>query len=166
MNLPNGYHTENKGLKVTVKLTEIDIVKSIIRMLNRRNKMRKLSTIQKREKLNDVYAVDGKGPGGANHRYIICEENETCWCDGSNSVGVLADIFLQRGPRKDKNSQHGVIDTDLLEIVRDRMKAFQAGPFASEYNEKALEHIEWALMYLNRRVEDRIERNVLGKNEK
>ena len=25
MNLPNGYHTENKGLKVTVKLTEIDI---------------------------------------------------------------------------------------------------------------------------------------------
>ena len=46
------------------------------------------------------------------------------------------------------------------------MKAFQAGPFASEYNEKALEHIELALMYLNRRVEDRIERNVLGKNEK
>lgn len=33
MNLPNGYHTENKGLKITVKLTETDIVKSIIRML-------------------------------------------------------------------------------------------------------------------------------------
>ena len=128
--------------------------------------MRKLSTIQKREKLNDVYAADEIGPGGANHRYIICKEGETCWCDGSNFIGVVADILLQRGPRKDKNSQHGVIDTDLLEIVRDRMKAFQAGPFASEYNEKALEHIEWALMYLNRRVEDRIERNVLGKNEK
>ena len=46
------------------------------------------------------------------------------------------------------------------------MKAVQAGPFASEYNEKALEHIELALMYLNRRVEDRIERNVLGTNNK
>ena len=128
--------------------------------------MRELNTIQKREKLNDIYAVDEKGPGGANHRYIICKEGETCWCDGSNIIGVVADIFLQCGPRKDKNSQHGVIDSDLLEIVRDRMKAFQEGPFASEYNEKALEHIELALMYLNRRVEDRIERAVLGKYKK
>ncbi|MDY4947783.1 MAG: ABC transporter ATPase, partial [Clostridium cadaveris] len=33
-------------------------------------------------------------------------------------------------------------------------------------NAKALEHIEIALMYANRRVEDRIERNVLGTNNK
>ena len=33
MNLPNGYHAENKGLKMVVQLTETDIVKSIIRML-------------------------------------------------------------------------------------------------------------------------------------
>ena len=46
------------------------------------------------------------------------------------------------------------------------MQCFQAGPYASEYNAKALEHIELALMYLNRRVEDRIERNVLGTNNK
>lgn len=128
--------------------------------------MRRISTIQKREKLNDVYAVDNIGPGGAYHRYVICKEGETCWCDGSNNIGVVADIFLQRGPRKDKNSQHGVIDTDLLEIVRDRLKSFQAGPFSSEYNAKALEHIEEALMWMNRRVEDRIERNVLGTYEK
>lgn len=128
--------------------------------------MRELSTIQKREKLNDVYAVDEKGPGGANHRYIICEEGETCWCDGSNIIGVVADIFLQCGPRKDKNSQHGVIDSDLLEIVRDRLKSFQEGPFATRENACALTHIEEALMWLNRRVEDRIERNVLGTNNK
>lgn len=128
--------------------------------------MRKLSTIQKREKLNDVYAADEIGPGGANHRYIICKEGETCWCDGSNFIGVVAEILLQRGPRKDKNSQHGVIDTDLLEIVRDRMKSFQEGPFATRENACALTHIEEALMWLNRRVEDRIERNVLGTNNK
>ena len=46
------------------------------------------------------------------------------------------------------------------------MQCFQDGPYASEYNTKALEHIELALMYLNRRVEDRIERNVLGTNNK
>lgn len=128
--------------------------------------MRKLETIQTKEKLNDVYSVDSEGPGGAYHRYVICEAGETCWCDGSNSVGVMADIFLQRGPRKEKDSQHGVIDSDLLEIVRDRLKAFQTGPFASEYNEHALKHIEEALHCMNARVEDRIKRNVLGRNEK
>jgi hypothetical protein len=128
--------------------------------------MRELSTIQKREKLNDVYAADEIGPGGANHRYIICKEGETCWCDGSNFIGVVAEILLQRGPRKDKNSQHGVIDSDLLEIVRDRLKSFQEGPFATRENACALTHIEEALMWLNRRVEDRIERAVLGKYKK
>lgn len=128
--------------------------------------MKNISTIQKREKLNDVYAVDNVGPGGAHHRYVICKACETCWCDGSNDIGLIADIFLQCGPRKDENSQHGVIDSDLLEIVRHRLQCFQAGPFASEYNAKALEHIEIALMYMNRRVEDRIERNVLGTYNK
>lgn len=128
--------------------------------------MEKLSTIQKRQKLNDVYAVDESGPGGAHHRYIISQQGETIWCDGSNNLGVLAEIYFQKGPRKEENSQHGVIDSDLLEIVRDRLIAFQEGPFSSEYNAKALEHIEIALMYMNRRVEDRIERDVLGTYNK
>lgn len=73
---------------------------------------------------------------------------------------------MQKGPRKEESSQHGVIDTDLLEIVRDRLKSFQAGPFSSRENACALTHIEEALMWLNRRVEDRIEREVLGTNQK
>ena len=128
--------------------------------------MRKLETIQKREKLNDVWSVDEEGPGGAHHRYVICKHEQVDWQCGNNSEGILEDIKLQCGPRKDENSIHGVIDTDLLEIVRDRLKSFQDGPFSSRENACALTHIEEALMWLNRRVEDRIERNVLGKNEK
>lgn len=128
--------------------------------------MKELSTIQKREKLNDVWSVDEEGPGGAYHRYVICKQGEVDWQCGNNSKGVLEDIKLQCGPRKDEKSIHGVIDTDLLEIVRDRLKSFQAGPFASRENACALTHIEEALMWMNRRVEDRIERNVLGRNEK
>ena len=119
--------------------------------------MIKISTIQKREKLNDVWSIGEKGPGGAYHHYSICE---------SGKEHKFADIKFQKGPRKEEGSQHGVIDTDLLEIVRDRLKSFQEGPFASRENACALTHIEEALMWLNRRVEDRIERNVLGKNEK
>lgn len=125
-------------------------------------KMERLNTIQKREKLNEVYAVDEKGNGGANHEYhIVIRDTEEK--EFAHDVVV---IQFQNGARKEKDSVHGVLDTDLLEIARHRMKCFQAGPYASEYNAKALEHIELALMYLNRRVEDRIERNVLGTNEK
>ena len=59
---------------------------------------------------------------------------------------------MQKGPRKEKDSIHGVIDSDLLEIVRDRLKSFQSGPFSSRENACALTHIEEALMWLNRRV--------------
>lgn len=133
--------------------------------------MKKLSTIQKREKLNDVFAVDEEGPGGANHLYVIYKNGSAVLEDGDASLrgkpeDLLLTVQMQRGPRKEADSLHGVIDTDLLEIVRDRLKAFQAGPFSSRENACALTHIEEALMWLNRRVEDRIERDVLGKNQK
>ena len=124
--------------------------------------MKELSTIQKREKLNQVFVADQEGPGGAHHEYHIVL-NDASEKDVANDVVV---IQLQKGPRKEKDSIHGVIDSDLLEIVRDRLKSFQAGPFASRENACALTHIEEALMWMNRRVEDRIERNVLGKNVK
>ena len=121
--------------------------------------MEKLITVQKQEKLNEVYAVDEKGNGGAYHRYeIIAIPVET---DARTQY-----IQFQNGARKEESSIHGVLDSDLLEIVKHRLECFQEGEFANDYNAKALEHIEIALMYMNRRVEDRIERNVLGKNEK
>ena len=133
--------------------------------------MKKLSTIQKREKLNDVFAVDEIGPGGANHLYCVYNAGTATLEDDDTLLraepeNLLLTLQMQCGPRKEKDSLHGVIDTDLLEIVRDRLKAFQAGPFSSRENACALTHIEEALMWMNRRVEDRIERNVLGKNEK
>lgn len=121
--------------------------------------MRKLETIQTKENLNEVYAADEKGKGNANHIYMIKG------CDGIDKIIPHA-IYFQNGARKDDNATHGITDQDLLEIVRDRMKGFQSGDFACEYNKKALEHIEQALYWLNKRVEDRIERGVLGTYEK
>ena len=117
----------------------------------------KLSTIQKREKLNEVCRVGLKGPGGAYHDYAIVN---------AETQEILAAIEFQKGPRKDSESRQGALDTDLLEIARDRLKCFQENGYACKENEKALEHIEEALMWLNRRVEDRIERGVLGTMSK
>lgn len=126
--------------------------------------MRELKTIQTKENLNRVFAVDEIGPGGANHLYMIKpnENNEK----HASSDDFYAHIQLQQGPRCDVKSVHGVIDGDLLEIVRDRLTAFQNGEFACKYNEDALYHVEKALECLNARVEDRIARQVLGTNNK
>jgi hypothetical protein len=79
---------------------------------------------------------------------------------------MVSTIEFQNGPRNLENSTIGVIDTDLLEIVRHRLQSFHAGPYSSRENAVALTHIEDALLWLNRRVEDRIERRVLGTNTK
>lgn len=123
---------------------------------------RKLSTIQKREKLNDVYAMNERGNGGANHTYAV----HKCGNNAVFETEPLAVIQFQDGARKIPDSTPGVLDTDLLEIVRDRLKGFQSGEFACRENACALTHIEEALMWMNRRVEDRIERDVLGTNNK
>lgn len=115
--------------------------------------MQKLSTIQKRENLNEVHRVGEQGPGGAYHEYMVVS------AEGQH---ILEHVQFQKGPRKAQDSTPGVLDCDLLEIVRDRLMAFQKGNMATEYNYQALIHVEEALMWMNRRVEDRIERQVLG----
>lgn len=119
----------------------------------------KLSTIQKRNNLNAVHREGDIGPGGAYHEYVITSATE----DGHK---FETRIEFQKGPRKEPDARHGVLDTDLLEIVRDRLKCFQAGEFSSRENACALTHIEEALMWMNKRVEDRAERDVLGTYNK
>lgn len=124
--------------------------------------MEKLSTIQKRENLNKVYANGEKGNGGAYHTYEVVANNH----DELGCTVLPTIIKFQNGARHIQESVHGVIDTDLLEIVRHRLQCFQAGEFATKDNEIALTHIEEALLRMNKRVEDRIERNVLGTYQK
>ena len=117
----------------------------------------KLNTIQKRENLNEVHRIGGPGPGGACHEYMIVS------AEGQN---ILEHIQFQKGPRAAQDSVPGVCDQDLLEIVRDRLKAFQAGPYACNQNARALIYLEQALIQMNDRVEDRIKRGVLGTMQK
>ncbi len=135
--------------------------------------MKKLETIQKEHRLNDVYATDEPGAGGACHLFMIVKagsaklnaetEDVTLRLDPNNMVETIA---FQHGPRGVKGSQPGVLDCDLLEIVRDRLTDFQRGEYACEENRAALEHIEAALRFMNKRVEDRAKRGVLGTNNK
>jgi len=125
--------------------------------------MQKLNTIQKRENLNEVRIHGEKGNGGAYHTYEIFGEVVT-----DSGLGSMLSVFIkfQDGSRRLSTSTSGILDVDLLEIVRHRLQCFQQGEFATRENAIALTHIEEALLWMNKRVEDRIERNVLGTNEK
>ena len=124
----------------------------------------KLSTIQKRCNLNEVIRADEPGAGNACHKYVI--QRRVYPVGKPERVIPIANIQFQHGPRDEEESTMGVLDVDLLEIVRDRLKAFQTGDYASRENACAITHIEEALMWMNKRVEDRWERGVLGTTEK
>lgn len=163
----NNFNDEDHLVVVRIKDNSVtEYVGAVLKdYINKEIKIEKLDTVQKLEKLNNVYAVDEIGNGGANHKYVIVpvEQKEERLII---SYTPLLEVQMQCGARKEVGSQHGAIDSDLLEIVRDRLKSFQDGEFSSEYNQHALEHIEETLKWMNKRVEDRIARNVLGKNKK
>ena len=123
----------------------------------------KLETIQTKECLNEVHSVGDKGNDGAYHKYSIIGRYKQ---NDLNIQECFVHFKFQDGPRFENDSKHGIIDSDLLEIVRHRLQCFQEGPFKNDYNEAALKHVEAALHCLNDRVEDRIKRNVLGTNNK
>lgn len=119
------------------------------------------------EKLR-IEVVDEPGAGGASHHYRI-----TGYDIGTNtSVGSAPDrgpdqteILFQNGPIPEKGT-NGITQEALLEIVIDRLRSFQSGPFSSRENAIALTKIEEAKMWLQQRTRNRIERGVEGRHQK
>jgi len=111
--------------------------------------------IQRNNNLNDVYYEDEVGPGNGRHYYEVCRGDK-----------VVANIQFQNGPRNVEGSIPGVVEADLLEIVRHRLQCFQKGEFATRENALALTATEEALMWMNKRTEDRAESGKLGTYQK
>ena len=128
--------------------------------------MRELSE-HKVNPANDKLAVtvmDPPGSGGANHHYRISGFSspppsfETIAQDAS-----VADVVFQNGPIQEAGV-NGVTHEALLAIIADRLRGFQAGPFACRDNAIALTKIEEAQMWLQKRTRERISRHVEGTN--
>jgi hypothetical protein len=71
------------------------------------------------------------------------------------------DVLFQHGPIPEVG-HNGVTIEHLLAICGHRLTELQSGKFASEYNARALEHIQGALASLNQRTLDRMARQVEG----
>lgn len=112
----------------------------------------------------EIRVLDEPGAGGASHRYAIDGFDTTSNdSDTSMPAKTYMDILFQNGPIKEKGV-NGLTQEALLAVVADRLESFQAGPFASDYNQFALNHVRSALYWLQERTRERIARQVEGTN--
>lgn len=113
-----------------------------------------LETVQRKNNLNKVYCVSPQNPKNKGfHRYVI------------DTGKTKVEIPFQDGPRFEEGSKEGVLDVDLLEIVKHRLEAFQSGPYENYHNRLALMRITAALHDLDNRVREREKENKLGTNK-
>jgi len=106
-----------------------------------------------------ISVLDEPGAGGANHAYQIM------YLSDEHKAYVATPICFQNGPIKEAGV-NGITQEALLAIVIDRLRSFQAGPYACADNQEALEHCQAALTALQRRTLARIARGVEGTMEK
>jgi hypothetical protein len=78
-------------------------------------------------------------------------------------VGVQR-LDFQNGPIKEVGT-NGVTLEVLLTIVADRLRVYQASPFANEWNARSLAHVEGAFAQLCARTAEREARGVEGTHE-
>lgn len=107
--------------------------------------------------LNESVAIqtDSPDPSGAAHYYNLAINGE--------QVGA---IQFQKGPRNEEGSTPGATEAALLAILIDRLRGFQAGPYACRENAIQLTKLEECLHWTKARADARAKRGVLGKNVK
>ena len=84
---------------------------------------------------------------------------------GGTTFGVGFAIGWQNGPLgrgADRKEPNGSFVEDIIDAAADRIRYYQASPFACERNANALSHLEKALYELNSRTADREAREVEG----
>jgi hypothetical protein len=114
------------------------------------------------KKYTKIIALDDKGIGNANHRYSILISNEDT---NGQFKSDINNIVFQNGAIKE-NGVNGCHNEDLISIVIDRLHGFQSGEFSCRENAIALTKLEEAMMWLNKRTNDRILRGVEGTSIK
>jgi hypothetical protein len=77
----------------------------------------------------------------------------------------LCTLHFQEGATKDVGV-NGIFMEDLINICIDRLEHYQKSDFACRENAIAITHLETALLWLNKRTNDRIKRGVQGTYKK
>lgn len=103
--------------------------------------------------------LDEPGQGNACHEYQIIRDTHG---NGDEYDQVeLCNIQFQNGPIGEVGV-NGISNEALMAIVADRLQGFQSGPYACRENALALTKLQEAMMWLQSRTQQRVERGVEG----
>lgn len=104
--------------------------------------------------LNDSITLTSDEPdkSGAAHCYQATIE----------AAPVLV-IQFQKGPRNEPASIPGATEASVIAVLIDRLRGFQAGPYACRENAIILTKLEECLMWTRARADARARRGVLGQ---
>ena len=114
-----------------------------------------------------VSVLDQPGAGGACHHYKIHGfDSRTNASDPfRHGLGITSmEILFQNGPIPEQGV-NGITHEALLAVLIDRLEGFQAGKFACEENQMALECVRTAMYWLHCRTQKRMERGVEGTHK-
>lgn len=117
-----------------------------------------------------IEVLDEPGAGGACHLYHITGFDSASnpadpWTARHGESAKHSTILFQNGPISvDGNGVNGLTHEALLEIVADRLRSFQEGPYRCKANACALTHIEEAQHWLQQRTLERMRRGVEGSH--
>lgn len=119
--------------------------------------MRQLTDHHDGHGLNEsiVLTTDEPDASGAAHRFEATIHSE-----------VVAMVQFQQGPRTVTGSHAGVTEAVMLVTMIDRLRGFQAGPYACRENAIILTKLEECLFWTKARADARAKRGVLGTNQK
>ncbi len=87
---------------------------------------------------------------------------------GGSTQGKGIDIVWQDGPLgrgAERKEPNGAFVEGVVQAAIGRIQFYQASPFACRENAIALTHLETALLWLNKRTQDREERGVEGTHQ-
>jgi hypothetical protein len=122
----------------------------------------------------EIQVLDEPGPGGACHQYfvqatgpiVIDPHMEEAERDRVVSK-LLSRLYIdfQNGPIAEVGV-NGISNEVLLAIVLDRLEGFQSGEYACAENQAAVEAVNDALLWLQKRTRERAARGVEGTSQK
>lgn len=105
---------------------------------------RKLDTVQSHGNINRVFAQGNIDSENARDQYAVIRPDQT---DDTGEMIAIIDF--------ESDFSKGVVDQDLLEMIRDRIRARIEGSKPTAALEHALQHVEEALLWLGKHCADK-----------
>ncbi|HXG86113.1 MAG TPA: hypothetical protein VNI84_18985 [Pyrinomonadaceae bacterium] len=111
-----------------------------------------------------VMTCDDRSSDGANHKYEITVWKNAQTSDSNDELVEHCKLNFQNGGLKEVGA-NGITDQSLIAVVMDRIRGFNDGPFRCRENSMVITKLEEAMMWMEKRSNDRARRGVEGERK-